>query len=237
MNACGPNAPFQEGTAPTRPTQTYHDVRPGDDGVSMYRLLISAVTPRPIFLVSTISDEGVVNVAPYSYSSIIAHNPPTIAFTCTHSSKGVIRDTLRNVRANRQCVVNTVNEWFLEHANHTAGNFPENVSEMDHAHLTPLPSMLVAPPRVGESAVQMECTVESFHETHDDNGVTTCTTVFCRVRAFHISDQVYDAETHQVDPLKHKVVSRLGGNVYGETGKFWDIARPKWNSDSKKCEY
>jgi len=233
-----PNGGIQDD--PTKPSQNYTCIRPEEakaKSVSVYKILISAVTPRPIFLVSTLNENGVVNVAPFSYSGIVAHSPPTVSFTCTHSSKGAIRDTLRNVRHNKECVVNMISEWFLENANHTSGDFPADVSELEHAKLTPIPSLIVSPPRIAQSAVQMEATVSGFHETKDDNDHVTCTTVFCRVRAFHMSDSVYDSEKKEVDATKFRVVSRLGGNLYGNMQGFWDMPRPKYDADAKEGRY
>ncbi|KAL5524165.1 hypothetical protein ACEPAG_8338 [Sanghuangporus baumii] len=150
----------------------------------VYKLLISAVTPRrniiayrhrevflvrtemllflprPIAFVATLSEDGVQNLAPFSYFSLVSHNPPLVSISFTLPSKGV-KDTRENIKATKEFTVNIISEPFVEAANATSIDAPPEVDEFVMSGLTPLPSDIVKPPRVRESAISFEC--ELFH--------------------------------------------------------------------------
>ena len=185
---------------------------------SCYSLCISAVVPRPIAFVSTkCPTSGVVNLAPYSYSGVVAHDPPTVVFSACMKPGAVKKDTLVNVEASGEFVLSFMSEWFVEAANHCCGNFPPDVDEFGESGLTPVPSTLVKPPRVAESALQMECKVTHTHEIRNAEGKLTATTVFGEVLMFHIHDDIHTMKEGRVvvDVEKYKPISRLGGNIYG----------------------
>ena len=102
-------------------------------------------------------------------------------------------------------------------ANHCCGNFPPDVNEMEESGLTPLPSQLVKPPRVAESALQMECKVMHMQEIKNKDGDVTATTVFGEVVMFHIHKDIHTLNEGRivVDIEKYQPISRLGGNTYG----------------------
>ncbi|EFN57380.1 hypothetical protein CHLNCDRAFT_14085, partial [Chlorella variabilis] len=148
---------------------------------------------------------GVGNLAPYSYFNVMAHNPPTVAIGCSTSrlrSHGK-KDTLVNILETGQFVVNIMSEWFVEAANHCCGNFDYGEDEMVLSGLTALPS--VRPPRVKESAVQMECELRHTHEVKDAGGKVTCVVVIGEVVLMHVHDGLV------VDIEKYRPISRLGG--------------------------
>src|SRR5262249_35024070 len=120
--------------------------------------MIGAIVPRPIAFVSTISPEGVYNLAPFSFFTGISANPPTICF-CPMVKAGADprKDTLRNIEAVPEFVVNIVSEEFAEKMNLCSGEYPPGVDEFQVSGLTPVASDLVKPPRVRESHVNMEC--------------------------------------------------------------------------------
>ena len=142
---------------------------------SCYPLMISAYVPRPIAFISSLSAEGVGNLAPFSYTGCVAHDPPTLAVSICRNARAVDgkKDTLANIDATGEFVVCIMSEWFVEAANHTCGTFERGVDEFDQAGLTRLPSTKVAPPRVGESAVHFECVVRHRHEIVNAAGVAT----------------------------------------------------------------
>lgn len=130
---------------------------------SMYSLLISSIVPRPIALVSSQNKNGIQNCAPFSYFNMILHDPPMIVLgLCTQGRKRLKKDTLVNIEETGEFVVNIMSTWFVESANHTSGNFPAEVDEMQVAGLSKVNSVKVSPPRVGESAVQFECMVREL---------------------------------------------------------------------------
>ena len=209
---------------------------PQDDLISMtpdelkgkYRFFISAFVPRPINFVSTISAAGAVNLSPFSYSGLVCHDPPTVVFSCVDKNRGG-GDTLQNVKATGEFVTHIMSEWYLESANHTCGNFEPDVNEFDEASLTMLDSDLVRPPRCAESALQLECRVESIHDIEKDaadGGGTSCTMVVGRVMKVHVNRAVYDEENGVVIAEALRPMSRLGGNTYGTLGDIFDLARP-----------
>jgi len=136
---------------------TFRTIDPaGLEWRQIYRLLVGSIVPRPIAWVSSISREGQANLAPFSYFMAITDEPPTIAFSCSPRA-GQRKDTLRNVEATGQFVVNVVVDDIAEAMNKTAAEYPAEVNEFQVAGLTPVPSDIVRPPRVAESPVNMEC--------------------------------------------------------------------------------
>jgi flavin reductase (DIM6/NTAB) family NADH-FMN oxidoreductase RutF len=126
----------------------------------LYNLLISSVIPRPIALVSSMSKDGNLNCAPFSYFNALNHDPPLITLgLCTQGRKRQKKDTLRNIEETGEFVVNIISSWYVDSANHTSGLFPQEINEMELAGMTNLKSSKVSPPRVGESAIQLECKV------------------------------------------------------------------------------
>lgn len=120
-------------------------------------------------------------------------------------------------------MVNIISEWFAEAANHTCGNFPYGADEMALAGLHPLPSTRVAPPRVAESGVHLECVLR---HTYAAGGTTV---VIGEVVMWHVADAVAGRSPSgklTVDPGKLRPVSRLGGNTYGRTAGLFDLPRP-----------
>ncbi|HEV2319509.1 MAG TPA: flavin reductase family protein, partial [Verrucomicrobiae bacterium] len=122
-----------------------------------YQLLASVVTPRPIAFVTTISPDGRVNAAPFSFFNVFGASPPILAFAPSNRENGVPKDTALNVRATHEFVVNLVDEAIAEAMNRCAASLPYGENELVHAGLTAQPSSLVKPPRIKESPVSMEC--------------------------------------------------------------------------------
>jgi len=121
-----------------------------------------------------------------------------------------------------------MSEWFLEAANHTCGNFAPEVDEFLESALTPVPSTRVAPPRVQEAALAMECLVEHVIPlARPDDGKVTATMVVGRVVLVHVAPHVFDQEKHVVVPEKLRPMARLGGNTYSQIGDVFDLPRPK----------
>ena len=193
---------------------------------SPYFFGVSAVVPRPIALISTISSVGVPNLAPFSYFGIMGHDPLTLAFSPCGGRQGTDKDTLVNLKNNGECVVHIISEWYVESANHTCGNFDSDVNEFEVAKLSRLPSLLVSPPRVAESAIQLECKLVNLLPIKNATGKTTSTICVCEVVMVHVHDEVFDKESGTVKPEKLRPVSRLGGNTYGLTREMFDILRP-----------
>src|SRR6266704_4299177 len=116
-----------------------------------YAILASVVTPRPIAFVTTISPEGKINAAPFSFFNLLGADPPILAIAPGDREDGTPKDTPRNIRLTHEFVVNLVDEAIAEAMNKCAASLPYGVSELAHAGFTALPSSVVAPPRIAES--------------------------------------------------------------------------------------
>ena len=197
----------------------------------LYPLLISAVVPRPIALVSSAGADGGRNLAPFSYFGLVAHDPPHVVIgTCATSGReNRQKDTQQNVLETREFVVNVVSEWMLEAANHTCGFYDRGVDEMELAGLTPEPSEAVAPPRVAEAAVQLECVLAAAHPVHNAAGLLTTTILIGRVVRVHVLDAVTDRTATGAPVVAFNrlaAVSRLGGDTYARVTETYDLPRP-----------
>lgn len=204
-----------------------------EDKGQIYKLMIGGITPRPIAFCSTISPEGVRGLAPFSYFAPMGHRPPLLMVHFSTSKpfkdgEGKHKDTLNNIKSTKEFVVNMISEPFAEASNHAAIDCPADVSEWDLTGLTPVPSDLVKPPRVGESAFCMECTLEFFHDIYDETNALTGTCVVGRVRKFHVRKDLF-GPTNAIDTGKMLPISRLGGIGYGRTTDAFESLRPSWS--------
>ena len=127
------------------------------DPVNVYKVMIGSIIPRPIAFVSTMSPEGILNLAPFSFFTGASANPPVVCFSPMHSAEGMRKDTIHNIERRGEFVVNIVSEEFVEKMNITGRGIPPEVDEFAAAGLTPLASDMIAVPRVKESHVGMEC--------------------------------------------------------------------------------
>lgn len=205
--------------------------------VDNYKLLISAVTPRPIGFVSTISKDGVRNLAPFSYFTFVNHDPPIF---CIGFSKGtgLPKDTAANILETKELTVNIISEWFVEAANYCSINAPSDVDEWKISGLTPLPSTHVKPPHVAESAFSVEGKLIHSHEwTSKTTGSPSGTLCIVEGINFHIREDVVNEQRNIIDPAKLKPVSRLGGITYGRTTQGFEMLRPDFDSESQKDEF
>ena len=189
-----------------------------------YGLCISAVVPRPVGVLSTISSRdgsGIVNCAPFSYTSLATHDPPIV----THGiclSGGKKKDTLRNIEATGEWVYNVLTTSYLEDANACAASLPEDVSEVKEFAIDTLPSDKVLPPRISKANVAMECKLWDKKEVFNDEGEHTTTIVMGRVVKFHVHESVLKDGRNEDEPLvdlkKLDAVGRAGDITYWPNG-------------------
>jgi flavin reductase (DIM6/NTAB) family NADH-FMN oxidoreductase RutF len=191
-----------------------------------YKLLIGSVVPRPIGWVSTISAEGVGNLAPFSFYMAATGHPPTVIVSNEYRN-GEPKDTLRNVMAVPEFVLNVVSEDVGEAMNATSEEMPFGVDELPLAGLTPAPSTLVRPVRVAESPINMECRVVQLVPIGDP--MTGATLIIGEVVAWHVHDDVFDAERMRIRLDVLKAVGRLAGDGYSRTRDQFDMIRPNPN--------
>ena len=190
---------------------------------NIYKLMVGVIVPRPIAFVSTLSAEGIRNLAPFSFFTGISANPPVICFSpMTRGPDASRKDTLRNIEAVKQFVVNVVSEEFAGKMNVCSAEFPPEVDEFEMSGLTPIPSDLVKPPRVKESHINMECRlVQIVHVSAKPLGGSL---VLGEVLRFHIDDALFD--DFKIDPGKLHAIGRMGGPTYTRTTDRFDMARP-----------
>jgi flavin reductase (DIM6/NTAB) family NADH-FMN oxidoreductase RutF len=193
------------------------------DVVSVYRALVSIVVPRPIAWVTTVDEKGRVNLAPFSFFNAFGANPPIVVFSPTLRRDGSKKDTLLNLEAVGEFVVNAAVESVAAQLNATSAELPRGQSEAEHAHLTLVPSAKVEPPRVAESPVHLECRVRQIIPIGD--GPIAANLVIGEIVMIHIEEQVLDS-SGQVDPRKLAAIARLGGSDYCRTGDLFQMDRP-----------
>lgn len=189
-----------------------------------YKLLVGVIVPRPIAFVSTLDAGGIRNLAPFSFFTAVSANPPVIVFSpMIRPADSSRKDTLNNIEANGEFVVNIVSEDFGEAMNLTSGEYAPHVDEFQVSGLTPVPSDLVRPPRVGESRVSMECRlVQIVHVSPKPLGGSL---VLGEVLRFHIADEVF--EDYRIDPDKLLPIGRMGGPAYTRTTDRFEMERPR----------
>ncbi|CAH2351468.1 hypothetical protein CLIB1423_03S06986 [[Candida] railenensis] len=197
-----------------------------------YKTLISTITPRPIALVSSMNSKGEYNLAPFSYFSLAAHDPPTFTISCSEKPDGS-KDTLRDILETGELTINIISEWFIEAASHTSIDAPYGVSEWDLSGLTKSPSSKVNPPFVAESAFSIEAKLAGKHVVYKKNDPTAVSNTILIVEGinFHIREDVINDERNIVDTSVLKPMSRLGGISYGRTIQSFECLRPHYEEE------
>jgi flavin reductase (DIM6/NTAB) family NADH-FMN oxidoreductase RutF len=194
------------------------------DARNVYKLMIGAIVPRPIAFVSSLSADGIRNLAPFSFFTAISANPPVVCFCpMVRSSDRGQKDTLKNIQATQEFVVNIVSEEFAEKMNICSGEYPPEVDEFQVSGLTPVPSDLVKPARVAESHIHMECRLLWIF--HISERVLGGSIVLGEVLRFHVDDAL--VEDFAIDPDKLHPIGRMGGNSYTRTTDRFELIRPK----------
>ena len=186
-----------------------------------YQLLASLVTPRPIAFVTTISPDGKVNAAPFSFFNLLGARPPILAFAPGDRDDGTPKDTALNIRATHEFVVNLVDESIAEAMNQCAASLPYGENELEHAGLHSAPSSLVKPPRIAESPASLEC-VEWGTLQIGGNRV-----VIGVVKRLHLRDELFDAEKKRIHTDKLLVIGRMASpHWYCRTRDRFEMIRP-----------
>jgi len=199
---------------------------------SIYKILIGSVVPRPIGWISTVDENGRYNLAPFSFFNAICPNPPHVLF-CPNirGTDSNPKDTLHNVRTTGEFVVNIVTEPLAEAMNLTATELPSDVDEFTLAGVTPMPSVVVKPPRVLESPIHYECRVTQIVDVSDEPGGGSV--VIGRVVYMHISDDLLIGGD-KIDIARLQPIGRLAGASYSRVTDIFDLARPASQIPSKK---
>jgi flavin reductase (DIM6/NTAB) family NADH-FMN oxidoreductase RutF len=188
---------------------------------AQYLLLTDVIVPRPIAWVSSQDKNGVLNLAPFSFFNAVSGSPPMLALSISQRD-GKPKDTLANIQAIGEFVVNLVEEATAEPMNLTSGDYAPDLDEFVLAQLTPLSSERVKPPRVAEAAINLECRLVQEVVLPRSDSIL----VIGEVLLFHIRDELFVGE--RIDATKLKPIARLGRSHYYTTlGKIFQMHRPK----------
>lgn len=200
-------------------------IDPADQSVQdNYKLLIGSIIPRPIAFVTTLSSEGVVNAAPFSFFNIVTANPPMIAVSVQR--RGVVqKDTARNAISASEFVVHISDESYVEAINATAASLPPDESEVVLAGLTTIPSDSISVPGIAEARIRMECVLEQALQLGGTADAPACDLLIGRVVRFHVDDNLIDKGRIHANELKP--VSRLAGSDYAKLGEQFSMDRPE----------
>ncbi|MBG9390595.1 flavin reductase family protein [Caenimonas sp. DR4.4] len=181
---------------------------------SRYKFLTGSVVPRPIALVTSLSEEGVLNAAPFSQYVIVSVTPPLLAFVA-HDLPGGAKDTVRNVLATKTFVINSVTESMAEQVQQCSQLYPPSVSEVDEVGFTTVPSLHIRPARIAQSPLQFECRLERTVEFGGTGSRTTM--IVGEVLAVHSAAGVVSG--HRVDHSRLSPLGRIAGRAYCRTGE------------------
>ena len=177
----------------------------------LHQYIIASVAPRPIAFVSTLDENGIENLAPYSFFNAFSSNPPIVVFSSNRRvTDNTTKDTLHNVRVSGECVVNVVPNSIVRQMSLASVEFPSSVSEFAKTGLTPEPSETISAPRVMESPVNMECKVKEIIPLGEKGGAGHL--IICEVKLIAISESVLNGD--RLDPHKLDLMGRMGRNYY-----------------------
>ena len=187
-----------------------------------YRLLTGGITPRPIAWISTRSAEGIDNLAPYSFFTVASCNPPVLLYTQVTQRSGIDKDTLKNLMATGECVVNIVNSDLLEKMNKTSASIDFDQSEFYFADIESCASHIVAPLSVKDSPVRYECTLRDTISMGDLP--TGGTVILLDVKSIYVRDGLY--EDGVISQQLVDSVGKMGGDTFSLTTSNIELTRP-----------
>lgn len=202
----------------------------GRDPAANYRLITSAVIPRPTAVVSTVSKDGqTTNLAPYSFFQAMSHDPPTFVVGHAVGSTSA-KDSLTNIKETGECVINILTEDILEAANASATATPFGVSEWPLSGLTPGACTDVKASRIKEAVFAVECKLVATHEvmSRSQPGKVANVITILEGSRFWVREDVVDEERKYIDPAKSKPIGRLQGISYGRVTDAFQIPWPAW---------
>ncbi|MBI2832690.1 MAG: flavin reductase family protein [Chloroflexi bacterium] len=185
------------------------------------KFLISAITPRPIAWVSTIGENGVFNLAPFSFFCPVSSNPPMLGFNANSNRDGTKKDTLRNIEFAKEYVINVVNEELGQQMNQSSQEYPPDVSEFKEVGLTPIKADRVKAPLVAEAPVSMECRLTQILEFGKERKSYF---IIGELLMAHVKDELW--VNGQVDQTKLRSIARMGGEWFCRTRDVFELKRP-----------
>jgi len=178
----------------------------------MHQFLVGAVAPRPIAFVSTVDEQGVSNLAPYSFFNVFSAKPPVLVFSSNRKVRdNTTKDTLHNVEQTGEVVINVVSHRIVRQMAVSSIGYPPEVDEFKKSGLTAIDSDLIRPKRVAESPVHMECKVDRIISLGAEGGAGHL--IICTILRMHIAEEVID-ERGRIDPHRIDLMGRMGRAYY-----------------------
>jgi flavin reductase (DIM6/NTAB) family NADH-FMN oxidoreductase RutF len=231
---------WKYGSGSSNPSNASHisidPYAPNRQPVQNYKLLISGIIPRPIGFLSTVSADGEsTNLAPFSYTQVVNHDPPVFVVGFSGGLDNA-KDTLRNLLDTKECVINIISEDFIEAANSTAIDLPYGLSEWGVSGLTPAPTEVVRPKRVKESVFSVEGQLLSTQEFASRSNPDKKTGVIAIIEGvrFWVREDALDETKSLIDPAVLRPVGRLGGISYARVNEGFEIVRPVLKQEVEK---
>ena len=190
-------------------------------GGEIYNWQAATILPRPIAWTATLNEDGSANLAPFSYFTAAAADPPMCIICASRRRNGDKKDTWRNIERTGEFVIHVVSDALGQKMNLTGRDFPYGTDEIAEVGLTKLACDKVAPPRLAEAPVAMECKLERIVE----GGKTGTAVIIGEILLWHISDDVL--VEGRIDPHRLDAIGRMGGPSYVRTRDIFDMTRPK----------
>jgi flavin reductase (DIM6/NTAB) family NADH-FMN oxidoreductase RutF len=203
-----------------------------------YTLLTSLITPRPIAFVTTLSNKGIPNAAPFSFFNLMGNDPPIVAIGIgkDETRKNDLKDSGYNIQKTKEFVINIVNENILKQVNITSIDFPPEVDESEIAGITKVPSVKVKPPRIAESPANLECRLESTVE------IGNTRIVLGEVIYLHIKNEFLNSQDKQT--VYTELISPVGRmhkrGIYTRTTDLFNLPRisyKEWKEQEKSGKH
>lgn len=191
----------------------------------LHELLVSAIVPRPIAFVSTVGEDGVFNLAPFSCFTLLCVKPPLVCLCIGWRKDGQKKDTLRNIEFSNDFVVNVVDETLAEAMNQASASYPSNVDEFKEVRLKPIKSDLVKAPMVAESPINMECKMVQILEFGENP--TGSHVIIGEIVLVHVKDELWSNGRIEMSNLKS--IGRLGGELYCYIKDMFEMLGPEKN--------
>lgn len=192
------------------------------DATAIYKLMVGSIQPRPIAWVCTRNPDGVLNLAPFSFFTLVSVQPPIVAFAPLRKPDGSEKDTVLNLEDCPEFTLNIVSHGVVEKMNQTSAPLARDDSEVAFAGLTTTPALTVRPPRIAEALIHFECRLREIQRFGDQPMAGRL--VLGDIVHVQVADPLYDQGRIRADKLD--AVGRMAGNTYSTTRDTFDIDRP-----------
>lgn len=192
-----------------------------------YKFISGSIIPRPIAWVTSLADNGIVNLAPFSFFSGLSNQLPLLSLAILRNQDGTMKDTASNILNNGQAVVHTISESLAEQMNLTAASVDSDTSELNLTSLKTTPSVTVTPPSLVEPLIRFETNLFQYVPIKKNDGIIITDLLILQVTDFFFNPSVFDQEKNYILNHKLNLIGRLAGNEYTLLGKTFSLTRPK----------